>query len=212
MLSAKKANRRYFRQAYLTGRHGWEVEQPSIYAVKFLRRLGRIVPGGRLLDVGCGEGRHAIAAAKFGLKVTGIDFEPLAIKRARRLARAAGAAPIRFRQADVFDLPFGPARFDVVLDYGCLHHQRKADWPAYKAGILRVLKPGGFYVLSVFSRRFWMFRRRRRQWHVAQGAYLRCFTPRQIAAMFGRDFKILKLTEESSGPRGFWHALMQRRR
>ena len=62
-LSAEEANRRYFQEAYRTGEHGWAANEPSPYAVRFLKKLRRRVTGGTLLDVGCGEGRHAIAAA-----------------------------------------------------------------------------------------------------------------------------------------------------
>ena len=210
MPSAKKANRSYFRQAYLSGEHGWATDAASPDAVAFLRRLKRIVPDGVMLDVGCGEGRHAIAAAKLGFKVTAIDYEALALRRARRFAQIKQARGIVFRKADVLRLPFRRARFDVVLDYGCLHHQPKADWPAYKAGILRILKADGFYILSVFSPMFALFRNSRRPWHVAQGAYRRCFTAADIKKLFGRDFQILDLRLESSG-RGFWHTLMRRR-
>ena len=210
MLSAEEANRRYFRQAYRTGRHGWAVQEPSPYAVGFLKRLNRLVPGGRVLDLGCGEGRHAIAAARLGFRVTGIDYEPLALKWARRFAKAKHVKGIAFRKADVFRLPFREAAFDVVLDYGCLHHQRKRDWAAYKAAILRVLKPRGFYVLSVFSPRFPLFRGGGRCWHIAEGAYRRCFTPKEIQGLFGRDFEMLDLREER-GDHGFWHVLMRRR-
>ena len=58
-LSADAANRRYFRQAYRTGRHGWTVEDPSPYAVHFLSRLNRLVPEGELLDNGAGHGTSA---------------------------------------------------------------------------------------------------------------------------------------------------------
>ena len=211
MDSAKRANRRYFRQAYRTGRHGWAAEQPSPYAVAFLQRIKAMAPGGRLLDVGCGEGRHAIAAAELGFRVTAVDYEPLALKRARRFARMSSAKAVSFRRADVLHLPLPDRCFDVVLDFGCLHHQRKADWQAYKANLLRVLKPRGFYVLSVFSPRFHLFQAGRRPWHVAQGAYRRCFTPADITGLFGREFDLLELTEEKGRQRGFWHALMQRR-
>jgi ubiquinone/menaquinone biosynthesis C-methylase UbiE len=211
MLSAKEANRRYFRQAYRSGRHGWEAEGPSSYAVAFLRRLKRLVPGARLLDVGCGEGRHAIAAARMGFKVMAIDYELLALQRARRHARAKRARNIGFRKADVFYLPFPASCFDIVLDYGCLHHQRKSDWPAYKANLLRVLGPRGFYVLSVFSREFPLFHGSRRPWHIAQGAYRRYFTRGDILELFGRDFEIVELLKEKGDHPGFWHALMRRR-
>jgi SAM-dependent methyltransferase len=133
------------------------VETPALEAARVLKRLRRIVGRGRLLDVGCGEGRHAIAAAKMGFKVSGIDFEPRALERARRFARAKRARGIAFRQASVLRLPFAEASFDVVLDFGCLHHQKKSDWPTYRASILWVLAPGGFFVLSVFNRRFGLF-------------------------------------------------------
>ena len=210
MLSAKRANRRYFHQAYRSGRHGWATQDPSPCAVDFLKRLKRLVPGGRLLDVGCGEGRHSIAAAQLGFKVTAIDYEPLALGRARRFAQTRQARGIAFRKADVLRLRLPDACFDVVLDYGCLHHQRKSDWPGYKASLVRVLKAGGYFVLSVFTRRFPLFRGRRR-WHIAQGAYRRWFARRDILGLFGSDFEVLELVEEKRERRGFWHALMVRR-
>jgi SAM-dependent methyltransferase len=211
MLSAHEANRRYFRQAYGSGRHGWEVEAPSPYAVGFLQRLRKLVPGGRLLDVGCGEGRHAIAGARLGLRVEAVDYEPRALVRARRFARERHIRGIVFRRADVFRLPFPAASFDVILDYGCLHHQRQSDWPAYKSSILRVLGPRGFYLLSVFSPGFRFFRGTGRPWHIARGAYRRCFTRADIEALFGREFELLDVREERGEGRGFWHVLMKRR-
>lgn len=211
MQSAEHANRRYFRDAYRTGRHGWEAVEPSARAVSFLKRVRRHVPNGALLDVGCGEGRHSLAAWRLGFQVTGIDYEPLALARARRSTESEGATGISFRKANVFSLPFPPASFDVVLDYGCLHHQKKSDWSAYKASILRVLKPHGFYILSVFSPAFRFFLRSGRPWHVAYGAYRRCFTKQEIEALFGRQFELLTITEERAERRGFWHVLMQLR-
>lgn len=211
MQSAQLANRLYFREAYRTGRHGWEAVEPSAHAVSFLKRVRRRVPKGAFLDVGCGEGRHCLAAWRLGFHVTGIDYEPLALARARRSARLAGAAAIGFRKANVFSLPFPHTSFDVVLDYGCLHHQKKSDWSAYKASILRVLKPRGFYILSVFSPAFRFFRHSGRPWHVACGAYRRCFTKQEIEVLFGRQFEFLAVIEERGEGRGFWHVLMRLR-
>lgn len=211
MLSAHEVNRRYFRNAYRTGRHGWEVERPAPQAVAFLNRLRRGFAGGRLLDVGCGEGRHSLAAARLGFRVTGIDYEPLALKRARRFAKQTRVAGVTYRQADALRLPFPAASFDIVLDYGCFHHQRKADWPPYLAGIRRVLKPRGYYLLSVFSPQFRLFRGSRRSWHVAFGAYRRRFTQREIRRIFGRSFDVMDIVAERGQGGGFWHALMRRR-
>lgn len=211
MLLAREANRRYFREAYRTGIHGWETEKPSRWAVRFLRQVRRRVPAGRLLDVGCGEGRHSLAASQLGFEVTGIDYQPLALRRARRLAAIRRVEGIRFRRMNALSLSCRPFSFDVVVDWGCLHHQRKADWPVYLAGILRVLKPGGFYILSAFSPRFRFFQGARRPWHIALGAYRRCFTRPEILRLFGNHFEILKIEEERGEGRGFWHVLMKRR-
>jgi ubiquinone/menaquinone biosynthesis C-methylase UbiE len=212
MLSAAKANRQYFRKAYGTGKHGWAVEDPSPYAAKFLARLKRIIPNGRLLDIGCGEGRHAILAARLDFNVTAIDYEPSALKRAQRFAKNKKVRGIIFRLANVLCLPPQDTAFDIVLDYGCLHHQRKVDWPAYKAGVLRVLSPNGFFILSVFSPKFPLFCGSRKNWHIAQGAYRRYFTRRDILGLFGREFEVLEIIEENGGQHGFWHVLFRRRK
>lgn len=212
MLSAEKANQRYFREAYRTGKHGWTVEDPSPYAVKFLNQLKHVIPGGRLLDVGCGEGRHAIVAARMGFKVIGIDYEPSALKRAQRFAKDKKVRGIIFRVANVLCLPPQDTAFDIVLDYGCLHHQRKVDWPAYKASVLRVLSTNGLFILSVFSPKFPLFRSSRKNWHIAQGAYRRYFTRRDILGLFGREFEVLEIIEENGGQHGFWHVLFRRRK
>ena len=211
MLSAEKANQRYFREAYRTGKHGWAVEDPSPYAVKFLNQLKHVIPGGIFLDVGCGEGRHAIVAARMGFKVIGIDYEPSALKRAQRFAKDKKVRGIIFRVANVLCLPPQDTAFDIVLDYGCLHHQRKVDWAAYKASVLRVLSSNGFFILSVFSPKFPLFRGSQKNWHIAKGAYRRYFTRRDILELFGREFEVLEMIEENGGQHGFWHVLFRRR-
>jgi SAM-dependent methyltransferase len=211
MSSAAQANRSYFQEAYRTGRHGWEIEDPSPYAREFLSRLRRTIPGGRLLDAGCGEGRHAILAAGLGFRVTAVDFEPLALERARRLAKMKGAEGIIFRTANILKMPAPTIPFDVVLDYGCLHHQKKADWPAYKAFVFNTLCPRGFFVLSVFGPRFALFHGSSRNWHIARGAYRRYFTRDDFLGLFGGEFEVLEMIEEDGGRPGFWHALFRRR-
>jgi SAM-dependent methyltransferase len=206
MLSAQKANRAYFRKAYKTGMHGWETVAPSPYAVAYLREIRSWLPDGTLLDLGCGEGRHSIAATRLGFDVTGIDLDRGAVERAQVAAEAAGLFQIHIQAADVFRLPFSAASFDVVLDYGCLHHQRKTDWPAYLVSVRRVLRVRGFYILSVFSPEFRLFSGSRRPWHIAHGAYRRCFTEAEIRQLVRGTFDVLKLEREP----GFWHALLRK--
>lgn len=209
-VTARAMNRRYFREAYETGVHGWAVVGPSPYAARFLERVARQIPGAALLDVGCGEGRHARLAAELGFEVTAVDYEPRAIERAQQLDAGPSGKHITFRKTDFLRARFPQAGFDVVLDYGCLHHQKKQDWPLYRNALLHALKPGGYYVLSVFSPRFRMFRGRKRRWHIAHGAYRRAFTRSDIENLFKKDFRVLAATEERGRQGGFWHVLMKR--
>lgn len=67
----------------------------------------------RILDVGCGTGRHSIELTRRGYQVTGIDLSESMLARAKEKARLAGVKVV-FQQADARDLPFN-AQFDVAI-------------------------------------------------------------------------------------------------
>jgi len=206
---------RYFREAYQRGEHGWPVEGPEPRIAAALRRLVPRLPGGRVLDLGCGEGRHTFDAAERGFRVIGVDAEPLAIKRARALAAKHPGAGDRagFVAADLFALPFRPSMFDVLIDYGCFHHVTRADTRRYLDGVLPLLKPGGYFLLSCFSTRFKHHpgERRTRDWVVHRGHYDRFFRKRDFASMFGGWCDVLAIREERDGLSGFYHVTMRRK-
>jgi ribosomal protein L11 methylase PrmA len=87
MDTAQEANRRYFMEAYRTGEHGWEVESPNPYTLEFLKEVRSQIPARTMLDIGCGEGRHCVAASRLGFRATGVDYEPMALQRAARFSR-----------------------------------------------------------------------------------------------------------------------------
>lgn len=68
----------------------------------------------KLLDLGCGRGRHAITLAGSGYRVTGIDLSEEAIRKARRKADGLGLDSIRFLVGDMRD-PL-PERFDAIVN------------------------------------------------------------------------------------------------
>ena len=109
------------------------------------RRLPVVPYGARLtyLDVGCGNGFTALhLAATYGFDVTGIDVDPEQIRLARE---AAGSrADVRFQVADATRLPFDTATFDIVATNKTTHHI--PAWQTAVAEMLRVLKPGGFFI------------------------------------------------------------------
>lgn len=111
------------------------------------RILDLVLPGrGALeaLDAGCGTGFLTFELVARGHRVTGVDFAPAMIAEARSKAAARGVA-VRFEEADVEQLPFGPGRFDLAIS-------RHVLWtlPHPEAAIdewIRVLRPGGRLVV-----------------------------------------------------------------
>ena len=213
-LYAKQAD--YFRQAYARGEHGWPVEGPEPFIATMIRQWSRRRAGRRrALDLGCGEGRHVFFVAEQGYEATGVDYEPLAIRRARRLARRHPSAKgrVSFRIDDIFHLPDAPERYDLLIDYGCLHHVKRSDTARYCRAVLPLLKPGGYFLLSCFSTKFKHHpgERRRRDWLVHRGHYDRFFRKGDFARIFGGSCRILEIHEERRGLKGFYHVAMQKR-
>ncbi len=106
---------------------------------------------GRALDVGCGTGRNVITLAQHGWEVAGIDFAPRAIRLARRKARRANvSACLTVDDAAKLATVTGP--FDLILDMGCLHGLPAEKYPEYRARLVRLLVPGGSYLLYTWLR------------------------------------------------------------
>jgi SAM-dependent methyltransferase len=96
--------------------------------------------GERVLDVACGNGNAALAAARRFCQVTGVDYVPALLDRARQRAAAEGLEAT-FQEADAEDLPFPDASFDVVLSTcGAMF---APDQERTAAELLRVCRPGG---------------------------------------------------------------------
>jgi SAM-dependent methyltransferase len=98
-----------------------------------------LAPGAAALDVGCGEGRHALALhQRFGFHVTGVDPVRRHIETARAAAGKDGPA---FTHGTAEDIPAGPGTADLVWCRDVLVHS--PDLPRAYAEFRRVLRPGG---------------------------------------------------------------------
>jgi ubiquinone/menaquinone biosynthesis C-methylase UbiE len=97
-------------------------------------------PGQKVLDLACGSGTVALVAARRYCDVTGIDYVPELIGRARKRAEASGLKA-GFLVADAQNLPFPDNSFDLILSvYGV---QFAPDQQKAAAEMVRVCKPGG---------------------------------------------------------------------
>lgn len=120
----------------------------------FLAELLDLGPSTRVLDVGCGTGRHAVPIAGLGAEVVGVDLSPAMLERAAARAAVAGV-DVTWVESDARDLPDHLGAFDAVLclcegAFGLvadgvapLDHDQ-----AVLASIRRVLRPGGRLVLN----------------------------------------------------------------
>ena len=117
-----------------------------------VERLG-LAPGARLLDLGCGHGRHAAPLAQLGYRVTGLDLSRPLLERAAALA-AAGGERVGLVRADMRRLPFADASFDAVLNlfnaFGYLEDDAQDELAL--AEVARVLCPGGRFLQELANR------------------------------------------------------------
>jgi ubiquinone/menaquinone biosynthesis C-methylase UbiE len=114
----------------------------------------KLHPGDRVLDVGCGPGRLAMAFAERVApqgSVEGVDASPEMINRASSQARKRGV-PANFRVGYAQQLPFEDATFDAVACTLALHHVAQDDQLTAVEEMYRVLKPGGRLAIAEFHK------------------------------------------------------------
>jgi SAM-dependent methyltransferase len=116
-----------------------------------LQNLVGELPAGKALDLGCGTGDSSIYLAQHGWKVTGVDYVPTAIEKARAKA-AATNAPVDFVRADVTRLSQEAIGADVrlIVDNGCLHNMSDGDRDAYVREVSAVAAPGARLLIVAF--------------------------------------------------------------
>jgi SAM-dependent methyltransferase len=121
-------------------RMAWRLRPAAARAVE----VAGVVSGDAVLDVACGTGNAALAAAARGAApVVGVDLEPALLEQARE---SAPGVPVDWRAGDAVALPVDDGAFDVVVStFGVMY---AFDQPAAARELARALKPGGRAVLA----------------------------------------------------------------
>ncbi|WP_078085977.1 class I SAM-dependent methyltransferase [Microbulbifer mangrovi] len=147
--------------------------------------LLNLKPGQRVLDLGCGEGRHAIhLMLTDAVDIFGIDLSFRDISTANERAQpfiAAGqqAGQVQFGMGDALQLPFADDFFDVVICSEVLEHIE--DYQGVLGEIHRVLKPSGIFAATVpafFPE--WVCWKLSDAYHQVEGGHIRIFREKQL--------------------------------
>ena len=140
-----------FRVFYRLGLTPWDGHPLAQSLRALVEGDGALTPGAAL-DVGCGTGDNSIYLAKHGWRVTGVDFVPRAVAKARVKAQAAGVT-VDFRQGDATRLSgegVGTG-FDLIVDSGCLHGMSDDDRARYAGEVTAVAGPSARLLLIEFA-------------------------------------------------------------
>ncbi len=135
-----------FNESYL-GTPPWDIGRPQ---AEFVRLAGEGDIRGKVLDVGCGTGEHAILFSQYGTEVWGIDSAPLAIEKARRKAETRGVK-VKFEVEDAMSLGKLGSRFDTVTDCGLFHIFSDRERPLFVNSLRSAMEPKATYFMLCFS-------------------------------------------------------------
>jgi SAM-dependent methyltransferase len=124
-------------------------------APETLRRPGS--PAARAIDLGCGAGGVSLELAEAGFAVTGVDFSPVALVKARAAAERRGLGPERVAFV-AGDLTAGhvlgvDGPFDLLVDFGTLDDLPEAGRQAMARYVTGLARPGARFFLFAFSGR-----------------------------------------------------------
>jgi 2-polyprenyl-3-methyl-5-hydroxy-6-metoxy-1,4-benzoquinol methylase len=138
-----------FDASYKGGTPPWDIGRPQ---PAFLRLAESGALRGRVLDVGCGTGEHALLAASLGLEAVGVDSAASAIAIAEQKARSRGLT-VKFLVWNALSLEALGEEFDCVLDCGLFHCFSDEDRRSFVESLAAAVRPGGRYFMLCFSER-----------------------------------------------------------
>lgn len=190
----------YFETAYNTGSDTWTNTAIPEESKKFIKELPAKA---MVLDIGSGRGRFPFTLAENGFRVIGLEYVTSLVKKNNEeVLNKALDGSIRFVEGDALDIPFSDDGFDGVVDIGLLQHLNQSDFEQYKNEVARVLKPGGYFLLSVLSKDTpvyftWHPKNDEMSSYEKEGLQYYFFTDEEIKKLFENNFEIISHIKET---------------
>lgn len=138
-----------YRTVYENGAQLWESEEPNASLLQIMRERPAVFAG-RIIDLGCGEGRDSLYLLSQGHDVVSVDVSHSALARARERAAAAGLPAGGFKERDIIYLRgFENDRFDLAMNMGCLHMLVDEGQRArHISRVHDIVRPGGHFIVD----------------------------------------------------------------
>jgi tellurite methyltransferase len=174
-----------------------------------------LAPGSRILDLGAGIGRHALALAKAGHHVTALDAAEASTAAVSAAAFTQGF-DITCVHAPMTDLPFANASFDHVLAWNVIYHGDESIVRRTLAEVARVTRPGGTFMATMLSARRVPVERAKAKGHeISRNTWVFdgpgdkvhphyfCTAPDLLSLLWG--FEVFTLYDRPHEKPGSWH-------
>lgn len=191
-------------------------------------KFPKVTPGERILDLGCGDGRHLKFLSQLGFTVTGVEISQK-ICELLQDRFSSFEAPIKISVGHAAHLDFADNTFDRLLAWNSCYYMSMTgpDFDSHVAEMARVLKPQGWITVSIPKKTNFIFEHSSGETHPGyrvirddyfggsrDGELMRCFADRsEIEASFGRyfcDFSHADLDMEWFGLAYHWHVFCAR--
>lgn len=144
-------SQRFFEEAWPKISQGFESEADAESEIQWILRHVQPPAGARVLDAPCGFGRHTLALARRGFKVTGVDLSEVELERARERARATGVH-VELVCQDLRAMDFSE-EFDLALNlFSSIGYFSDEEDRQLLDRFCRALRPGGAFVLDTRNR------------------------------------------------------------
>lgn len=146
IVSEKSATAAFTGERFIPGKTEASLQAEHEQRYRWARQFAA---GKRVVDVACGEGYGSDLLAAVAQDVLGVDIDAATVESARR---RYGRANLDFRTGSVTAIPVADASVDLLVSFETLEHVSESDQAAFVGEIRRILKPGGFAIISTPDR------------------------------------------------------------
>ncbi len=141
----------YFDELYMEYQQKKHPEDETKKEAEFIVKALGLKPGDRVLDIGCGYGRHAVVLAEMGLQVVGLDINPAYLEVARAKAKELGVK-VDFVPGDMRHMPWRSEFDGAYMFYTSFGFYDDEDNVRVLSEAASALKPGGRLLVDVRNR------------------------------------------------------------